>query len=243
MSEGQKKKRRKKHYLLRLIVIAVIIAAAGAAMHLSCFDVDGVAVIGNEDIPDDEILHLSGVETGKSIFDVHPLIVKHRVKKNLYIEDVNVVRKFPDKVEIRVGEKKGNAQFIMGKKYVVTDNEGRVIDISDEEMPVTLVENIKLSEAAVGDSPVVKEKENLDKTLEFIKMTDENDLFFKKLKVEKNNVEAHIYDELVCVGKYGDLESCIMSGTLKSVVYDLYQKGIEKGRISVYKNDYCFFTP
>ncbi|MDO4176286.1 MAG: FtsQ-type POTRA domain-containing protein [Bacillota bacterium] len=243
MTEVQKKKRRKKHYLLRLIIIVAALVAAGIVMHIDYFDVNGIAVIGNEDISDDEILHLSGIETGKSIFDVHPLIAEHKIKKNLYIEDVNVDRKLPNKVEIKITERKGNAQFMMGKKYVVTDNEGQVIDISSEEAQATLVENIKVTDASKGRTIKVEDKKQLERALEFIKMTEENDLFFKRLNIEKNNVEAHVYDELVCVGKYKDFESCIQSGTLKSVLYDLYQKGTEKGTINVYKNDYCFFTP
>ncbi|MCQ2546248.1 MAG: FtsQ-type POTRA domain-containing protein [Clostridia bacterium] len=243
MSEDQKKKRRKKNYLLRLIIIVAILAGAGVLMHIDYFDVNGVAVIGNEDISDEEILRLSGIEMGKSIFDVHPFIVEHRIRKNLYIDEVNVDRKLPDKVEIRVTERRGNAQFIMGKKYVVTDNEGQVIDISDEEMPATLVENIKVTGATNGGRIEVRDSGELEKALNFIRLTEDNDLFFKRLSISKNHVEAHVFDELVCVGKYADFESCIQSGTLKSVLYDLYQKGTEKGTVNVYKNDYCFFTP
>lgn len=243
MTEVQKKKRKKKHYLLRLIIIVCILIGAGLIMHLDHFDVDGIAVIGNEDISDDEIVKLSEIRMGQCIFDVHPLIVQHRIKQNLYIEDVDVDRKLPDKVEITVTERQGNAQVRMGKKYVVIDNELEVIDISDKEMQATLIENVKTKEAIKGHKIKVQNEAVLSKALDFIKLTEDNDLFFKRISFDGYRVEAHIYDELVCLGKYANIESCIKSGTLKSVIYELYQKGTEKGTIKVYKNDYCFFTP
>ena len=36
--------------------------------------------------------------------------------------------------------------------------------------------------------------------------------------------------------------TAIKSGALKAVVYELYQKGVESGVISVGSNNYCSFT-
>ena len=72
---------------------------------------------------------------------------------------------------------------------------------------------------------------------------DENDLYFKRIVFNKTKVDAYVYDNLKVTGKYDYLMSSIKSGTLKKVIYDLYQKDIEKGTVNVYNNDYCFFTP
>lgn len=61
---------------------------------------------------------------GENIFDVHPLFAQHRIKENLYIKKVRVKRKLPNKIEISVMERSGKAQFQMGKRFVITDNEG-----------------------------------------------------------------------------------------------------------------------
>ena len=67
------------------MIAAVLIVAAVLCAHLDYFNVDGIAVVGNENITDEEIIKQSGIETGGSVFDVHPFIVQHRIKKNLYI--------------------------------------------------------------------------------------------------------------------------------------------------------------
>ena len=89
----------------------------------------------------------------------------------------------------------------------------------------------------------IKETGKLEKALNLMRTTDENDLYFKRIVFNGSKVDAYIYDTLKCSGKYDNLMSAITSGTLKKVIYDLYQKNIEKGTVNVYSNDYCFFTP
>ena len=243
MTEKPRRKHKKRNYPLRIGIASALILAAILCAHLSYFDVDGIAVIGNEDITDEEIIKLSGIETGSSVFDVHPLLVQHKIKKNLYVEKVNVNRKLPDKVEIIIEERNLLVQFKKDDKYVVTDGEGMVIDISEEAHKATLIEGVTVTDAEKKEIIRVKENGVLEKSLELINLMDENDLYFKKIVFEKGKVHAYVYDKLKCTGKYNNLISAISSGTLKKVIYDLYQKGVEKGTVNVYNNDYCFFTP
>ncbi len=238
-----RKKHKKKNYFLRFIIVLAVCAVVAVITHLPYFNVEGVAVLGNQEISDEEIKTLSGIETGKSIFDVHPLIVGHKIKKNLYIEDVKVDRKFPKNVEITISEKRAVAQIKKDDKYVVIDVDGTVIETAKEKKKATMVGNVTVK-SATGNKPVeVKEKEILEKSLELITTADENDLFFKTVYINDEDVNAYIFDSLLVKGKYKYLISCMKSGTLKTVVYDLYQKDLEKGTITVSKNNYCFFTP
>ncbi len=238
-----KRKHKKKHYLLRLVIVLAVLCAAFVCAHLSYFNVNGIAVVGNEDITDEEIIKLSGVETGGSVFDVHPLLVQHKIKENLYIEKVNVNRKLPDKIEIIVKERSLLTQFRKDDSFVITDSEGMVLDISKEEHKATLVEGLTVTAAEKKETIKIKENQGLEKTLELINITDESDLYFKRIVFNGSKIDAYVYDSLKCSGKYENLLSAISSGTLKKVIYDLYQKGVEKGTVNVYNNDYCFFTP
>ncbi len=144
----QKRKRRKKpRYLMKLGIIIAVIAGIGAIMHVPGFDVKTVTVTGNEEVTAEEIIRLSKVEKGKSVFDVIPPIAQYRIKKNLYIEEVNVNLKPPDTIEIIVAEKPARAQLVMGENYVIIDNGGKVIEISRTEKPATLIENVDVLKA------------------------------------------------------------------------------------------------
>ena len=238
-----RRKHRQKNYLLRIVVALALIVAAVLCAHLDYFNVDGIAVIGNADITDEEIIKQSGLEMGGSVFDVHPLIVQHRIKKNLYIEDVNVNRKLPDKVEIIVKERSLLAQFHKDAKFVITDSEGMVLDISKEERKATIIEGVTVTDAEKKETIRIKETDGLEKTLDLLTAMHESDLYFKRVVFNGAKTDAYIYDDLKCSGRYEDIMSVLTSGTLKKVIYDLYQKGTEKGTVNVYSNDYCFFTP
>ena len=238
-----KRKHKKKHYLLRILIVLVIIAGAYLVSQLNCFNVNGIAVIGNEGVTDAEVIKLSEIKMGESVFKVHPLLVQHKIKKNLYIESVNVNRKLPDKVEIIVKERPLLAQFHKDAKFVVTDSKGMVLDITKKEHQATIIEGVTVTGAEKKKTIELKETKGLERALDLLNTTDENDLFFKRVVFKGSKVDAYIYDELKCAGKYDNVMSAIKSGTLKKVVYDLYQKGEEKGTINVYNNDYCFFTP
>ena len=239
----KKKKRRKKHYLLRLLIIAAVCVGLYFLAHIEYFNVDNVVVTGNREISDEEIIKLSGIKTGGNLFDVHPLIAQHKIKKNLYIEDVDVDRKLPDKIEIRITERSGKAQFAMGKKFVITDNDGMVLEISKEQRKVTLVEGVTPEKAKPKKDIEVKEQGVYKKSMELISATEQNDLYFKKINISGSDVEAYVYDTLVCRGKYDNVMKAVESDALKAVVYNLYQNGTESGVINIGSNNYCSFTP
>lgn len=239
----KKKKRRKKRYLLKFLIFILVCVGAYFLLHIEYFTIDGITIAGNKDISDKEILKLSEIETGENIFDIHPMAAQRRIKKNLYIEDADVSRKLPNMVEIIVNERSGKAQFIKGKKYVVTDNDGRVLDIAKEMQKVTLVENIKVERARVDKEIRVENTALYEKSMDMIANMESGDLYFKKLLVKGNEVEAYVYDSLVCKGGYTDVMDAITSGALKAVVFDLYQKDIKSGTINIGRNNYCSFTP
>lgn len=240
----KKKRRKKKRYLLKFIIFLILCTALYFAVHIDYFNVDGIAVVGNTEVSDEEVIKLSELKTGENIFDVHPWFVERRIKKkNLYIEDVDVKRKFPNEIEITVKERSGKAQFVKGKQYIITDNYGKVLDIQSKEQQVTLVENIKVKEAELDKDIKVKENGEYEKAMEIIRLMEKGDLYFKKIVVEGSRVTAYIYDGLSCKGTYENVAGCIESGALKTVVFDLYQKGTESGIINIGSNNYCSFTP
>lgn len=242
---AKKKKRKKKHYLLRLILVALICVGAYLALHIDYFNVTGIAVVGNSEISDEAIIELSKLEPGNNLFDIQPILVERRIKKNLYIESVDVDRKLPDKIEIHVKERSGKAQFAMDGKYVVADNEGMVLEVTPEARKVTLVEGVAVTEAVVKENIQVRKKDEREyqRLMELIRVTEENDLYFKKVRINGNDAELYVYDKLLCRGRYENVMETIKSGALKAVVYDLYQKGTESGIINISSNNYCSFTP
>ena len=109
----------------------------------------------------------------------------------------------------------------MGKRFVITDNEGMVLAIEKEQQKVPLVENIKVTKAKKKKTIEVKQTATYDKAMEIVQKMEEDDLYFKKLSIDGSRVDAYIYDGLICRGAYKDLLTCMDSGALKTVVFDL----------------------
>ena len=239
----KKKKRRKKRYFLRFVIFIILCTGAYIGLHVEYFNINGIAVGGNKDISDEEILELSRIEAGENIFDIHPWFAEKRIKKNLYIEDADVKRRLPDKVEIIVTERKGKAQFLSNKKYIVTDNDGTVLEISDEARRVTLIEGIAIEDAKLKKKIKIKETGDYENMMNIVKAAEEGDIYFKRLSMEGSRVTAYVYDGLICRGRYDDFVKAVNNESLKAVLFDLYQKGKEKGTINIGSNNYCSFSP
>ena len=240
---NKKKKRKKKRYFLRLLIILAICIGAFCLAHIEHFDLDGITVAGNKEISDEEIIKLSEIKKGESVFDAHTNAAERKIKKNLYIQDVKVKRKLPNMIEIVVEERTGKAQFANGKKFVIIDNEGKVLEISKEEKNVTFVENVTVKKAKEDKKIEVNETDIYDKAIAIIVAAEVGDIYFKRIVIEGKDVTLYVYDTLTCKGEYQDIMKAIESGAIKAVLFDLYQKGKEKGVITVGSNNYCSFTP
>ena len=238
----KKKRRKKKRTFLKLTIVLFSLIALYFVLHTQYFDINGIAVVGNKEISDEQIIKESKIKNGDNIFDTHPLFVKHRIKKNLYIESVKVKRKLPKQIEIVIKEKEVTAQAKHKSKYIVFDEEGKIIEISKEQLKMTLIEGIKIEEQRKGKEIKVKNQKEYEKSMNIIKKAYEEDLYFSIIEVSGNNVNGTIYGELLIKGIYADFISTMESGALKNMLLDLYQKGVESGTVSVGKNNYCSFT-
>ena len=242
-AKKKKKKRKKsKNYLLRIFICLCILAACFAVMHLDYFTVSEVSVEGNEYLTDAEVLKGTNIKEGENIFDIHFFIEKTRIKKNLYVAQVRLKRELPNRIVVTVCERTGLAQFMMDKKYVITDNAGTVIEVSKEKRNITFVDGLEVTTAQKGQKAAFKDDKNYEKVMALLALTDDTDMFFKKVQVKDGRFTGTIFGKLKVTGAYNNVMDSLESGALKTVVYDLYQKGKKKGTIYVSGDNYCSFT-
>lgn len=248
----RRKKHKKKHYLLKTLVAVLILAAAAVVIHLPYFYVNDISVIGNKAFSDEEIIKQAGVTRGWSIFYVHPVLAEHKVKKNnLYISDIDIDRHLPSTVTITVNEKEGTAQILIPaeksptgqKQYVIIDETGKVLELSDERKDVTLIRNVTIKEAEAGKQIEVKEKGTYRDSMKMIKTAEACDFYFKRVELTGSMAQGDVFDDLFVKGRYDNIITSLEKGTLKTVVYMLYQEGTMHGTINIGDNDYCSFTP
>jgi cell division protein FtsQ len=130
-----------------ILFLCALIFVAFEVLHLR-----KIAVTGCETRSQDEIISLSGLETGVSIFNVDTQKVKDALSADPYIDPVDVSVVYPDSVEITIKERKEAAYIKKDDSLLIIDSEGWLLRILSGTDTVSYpeVRGAKLDELTVG---------------------------------------------------------------------------------------------
>ncbi|MGP1569547.1 MAG: cell division protein FtsQ/DivIB [Eubacteriales bacterium] len=241
--ERKRKKHRRKNYLLRFVVF--IICCAGMYYFLSSdiFDISRVKVLGNNYYTVEQIKDKANVKIGKNIFAFRKGKLKSKLLKDSYLKNVVIKRKLPSTIVIKVEERKEQAALYDGKRYIIIDEDGLVLRISDDEPKITRITNLKIKKSKVGKPVDVEGNALLNDTLKMLEETDKADIFFRNINTSSIVVRAYISDQLICEGAPENLKESAQNGNLQAALYEMHSKGIERGTIKIGSDNYCSFDP
>ncbi len=127
--ERRKKIRRRRLKILAVFIICIAIVTFVILLKTKLFPVKGVSAKGSSLYAESQIVNASGI-TGKTpILGFSDSTVKNRITKKLpYIETVDIKRKFPDSVVIRVSDASEYYAFKSGKSYYAVSEKGKVLN-------------------------------------------------------------------------------------------------------------------
>ena len=173
--KSKKKMKRLTKITLMLFFIILIIVLIGASGVFSVKEIE-VKKEGNK-IANEEIQSLAKITKGMNLFGFNTTKVEEEIRKNPYIEFVEIDRKLNGKVIINVKERVAKYKINYAGGYILVDSAGYVLEIisQDIEMPVLLGTSTDLSSLTVGVS------EN--------KITRLNDEDLSKLEIVNNIME------------------------------------------------------
>lgn len=120
---------------LFFILIGIIVFA----MLSPIFNVTEVIVNGENNVPKEEVVGLSGVKIGENIFRINFTKSKKQLKQNGYIENVNIKRILPNKVEIDIKERTTTFIIKFGNGYAYINNQGYMLEISNNKLDVPII--------------------------------------------------------------------------------------------------------
>lgn len=242
-----RKKRKKKHYFLRFcIAIILIVGTIVFLFNAPLFDIDAVKVSGNDHFSSKQVVEMSGIKQGDNIFKdavLRHISITGKLEKSTYIKDVSLKMSLPSQLTIIVTERDPVAAILIGKKYMIMDKNGYVMEKSDKSYKLTVITGLKVKSADVGENISVEQTQLLDDTILILKAMDSNDLYFKKIDISKTLVRAYIYDKLLCRGTPKNILKHMKNGDIQKVVYDLYKKKVRKGTITVGSDRYISYSP
>lgn len=111
------------------------------------FNITTVSVENNNIASADEIKALAKLE-GKNIFLVDLNQIEKKIQYNPYIDSVEIIRKYPNKITIRLQEKKIMGLVKYKNVFINIDNEGNMVQTVDKfpNCKIPLIEGIEVKE-------------------------------------------------------------------------------------------------
>ena len=91
----------------RIILCVLVLLVIGLSFHyIRKLPIKNIYIIGNEIVPENELLELSGIKEYPSFIDISKKSIINNIKKNNYIKEVKVEKKIWGKIYIYIEEKK-----------------------------------------------------------------------------------------------------------------------------------------
>ena len=125
------------------ISILLVIALGGTIYYLTTpvFNIADIKVYGNEKNSPETYISLSKINLGTTnIFAITNNSINKNIKENPYVEEVKLERKLPNTIELYITERKVSYQIKYSDRYIFLDNQGHILEISEEKKDVPIIE-------------------------------------------------------------------------------------------------------
>ena len=200
--ENKKKSRNKKIKLVLKITLLLIIIAGSItfAMVSPIFDIKSIEVINNKKISTETIISLSKLKQNENIFRFISSNVEKNIKENAYIEKAKIHRKFPDKIQIEIEERKHSFSVDFLGQYAYINTQGYILEISSDSAQKTIIQGITTKEEDVvaGKRLCEDDLEKLEDAIKIMHSAKEYNLDTKVTSIDisnKNDYSMYLQEE------------------------------------------------
>ncbi|WP_052356477.1 cell division protein FtsQ/DivIB [[Clostridium] dakarense] len=245
----KKKKKRKintSNLMILLSFLLMITIGMYSILNSSLFNTNKVEVEGNKKVKKNEILKNLDIRKDKNIFMYDTNKMEKIVLENPYIEEVQVKRKLPDKLQVLIKEKEIFAIIKDNDDYCYIDKDGNYIEkikeISDKESsPIVDIDYI------IDENKNIefKNDETKERLLYLLECMKENNLYKKIVKVnyEKDDIiNMYTKDDIkIILGNDKDLDYNI--SRMGYIISDLQDDIKRKGTIDLTYGNYAVYKP
>ena len=150
---AQEKSKRKKGRVIKiilsiikwLIILGSIVGLIIFFLTSPIFNVKQIEVNGNEKVSTEEIINLSGIEKDVNIYKYSKKAIKDALKQNPYIEEANIYRILPDKIEISIKERKTSFLLQLEGSYAYINNQGYILELNKENIYLPIITGFSTS--------------------------------------------------------------------------------------------------
>jgi cell division protein FtsQ len=109
-------------------LVAALSDARNAAANAAGFRIASVTLNGRKQLTQDEILAIGGVNGRSSLLFLDAATVRDRLKANPWIADANVLKLYPDRLQIDITERSAFALWQQDGRLAVVADDGAVLE-------------------------------------------------------------------------------------------------------------------
>ena len=145
--EIEKRKRKKRKFSLILILIILLVGGISAYLLTSpSFNIQEISINGNSKLSNQQISELAEIQRGDNIFSKLNIVMKVKLKQNGYIEDVEINKIFPNKVEINIAERKQQFQIkTENEGYIYIDEQGYILEYAIDKLELPTITGMDIT--------------------------------------------------------------------------------------------------
>lgn len=238
VSRVQRKRRRKKVFLSIVFTFVVGFLIFMLMLNTKFFSINNINVIGNEKVLLNKIILLSSIQNGENIFKISTKDAEKNISTLPYIKSVEVNRKIPKEIIIKIEERKERIQIKDISSFLILDEEGYILDnVGKENKNLTEIIGLNVKNKTSGENAFINNEEK--PKIELIMKSVGLDMLskFKCIDMEDNtNIKILTFDDIeVVFGSINNVEYKL--NMLSKVLRDIDEKKLNAKMILMNKGE------
>ena len=171
LTNAEKYKRKMLMRRITALSILVLIVALCVCLFTPIFGVSEIIVEGNAKLSAEEIVGVSGIKSGQNIFRINTKKTASKIEELSYVDDAEIVRKFPAKIKIVLDESTEDIIIDTPLEFIVTTIDGKVLykTVDVTEVPVPIVKGIEVTSAEVSQIVQTRDESNSIKDMSYVR--------------------------------------------------------------------------
>lgn len=174
----KKRKRRRKARTVFILAFVFIAACMVFGLYSPAFNLQSIDVQGSSKLSKDYIISRAAIPLGQNIFKINSWHVADVIKNEPYVENVEIKRKLPNRILIRISERSPQAVVQYMGSYVLIDKNGVALETrtSIEDTGLVEIKGIEFDKLLLGKPIVQSDSENLNVALGVLTLMHKGDL-------------------------------------------------------------------
>jgi cell division protein FtsQ len=207
----KKKRRAIKRSIVAISIMTIILITL--CFNLPYFNISSIKVDGNKNVTSEEILNLSELKSGTNIFKFIVSKTRKSVLRNPYVLNVDVSRKIPNTVVLKVSERNATFYVSYNESFYVIDNNLIVLEKRStiEGMHLLKLDDIDMATAEIGKALAIEDQNKKKALVELSDFLSEhnilNDFEIKAIKLNDfKDITLYVNNAYIKLGTSEDVK-------------------------------------